>query len=262
MAINQTDIKKLFSRSAGQCNMCKRDVIEDEVVIGEMAHIIAKSSKGPRGDENTPRNDTYDNLILLCSIDHKKVDSLPLQYTEDWLRHTKSEHEADIAARINRTREYEHDLQSLNILFEFIPFLDLRGMAMDLPRKLSLRFDISEVFYNFRKGNPHAYPFWDKKLTKLWESFLLDANNIENFTLSNICGNEFYPLGEFGSDSICYNTYVGEDNGLFIVMNKRFLSEEQIGLVEQTVNPLVQNFINSHAELVDYIRYQFKEIKW
>ncbi|PSU19935.1 hypothetical protein CTM97_18530 [Photobacterium phosphoreum] len=262
MAINQMDIKKLFSYSAGQCNICKRNVIEDDVVIGEMAHIIAKSPKGPRGNGNTPRNDTYDNLILLCSIDHKKVDSRPSDYPEHCLRKIKSKHEADITARLNRNREYEQDLSSLNVLFEFIPFLNLREMAMDLPHKLSLDFDIPDVSFNFRKGNPQAYPFWDKKLTRLWETFLLDAEVIENFTLSNICGDKFYAFGEFRTDYTCYNTYVGDDQGNFVVINKRFLSHEQIDLVEQTMTPLVQNFIYSHRELVNYIRFQFKDIKW
>ncbi|HIF9405277.1 TPA: HNH endonuclease signature motif containing protein [Photobacterium damselae] len=262
MAINQIDIKKLFSRSAGQCNMCKRNVIEDEVVIGEMAHIIAKSSNGPRGNENTPRNDTYDNLILLCSIDHKKVDSQPLNYPEHWLRDIKSKHEADITARLNRNRDYEQDLNSLNILFQYIPFLDLIGMVMDLPHKLSINFEISDHFYNFRKGNPQAYPFWDKELTRLWEVFLSDAEVIENFILSNICGNKLYSFAQFDVNSTCYNTYVGDDNGIFVVMNKRFLSDEQIGVVEQAVRPLVQRFIYSHAELLKYIRFQFKDIKW
>ncbi|CAM4280626.1 HNH endonuclease signature motif containing protein [Vibrio neonatus] len=262
MAISQADIKKLFSRSAGQCNICKRNVIEDEVVIGEMAHIIAKSPKGPRGNENTPKNDTYDNLILLCSIDHKKVDSRPSDYSEHRLREIKSKHEADITTRLNRNRDYEQDLNSLNVLFEFIPFLELRGMAMDLPYKLSSDFDISDVFFNFRKGNPQAYPFWNKELTRLWETFLSNAVEIENFTLSNICGDKFYPFGKFGTDYTCYNTYVSDYNGNFVVMNKRFLSYEQIGLVEQTVSPLVQSFIYSHTALVDYIRFQFKDIKW
>jgi len=110
-----------------------------------MAHIIAKSSKGPRGDENQPRNDTYDNLILLCLIDHKKVDLQAMEYSVDWLRETKAKHEADIAERLNRSKEYEQDLGSLNALFEFIPFLALRGMAMELPYKLSLDFKIKGV---------------------------------------------------------------------------------------------------------------------
>ncbi|WP_428241164.1 hypothetical protein [Gynuella sp.] len=221
-----------------------------------------KSPKDPRGDENTPKNDTYDNLILLCSIDHKKVDSRPSDYPEHWLREIKSKHEADITARLNRNRGYEQDLNSLNALSEFIPFLDLRTMAMDLPHKLSLDFDISDVFSNFRKGNPQAYPFWDKELTRLWKTFLSDAEAIENFTSSNICGDKFDLLDEFETDHTCYNTYVGDDNGNFVVMNKRFLSYEQIDLVEQTVSPLLQSFIYSHTELVEYIRFQFKDIKW
>jgi len=262
VAINDVDIKKLFGLSAGQCNICKRSVIEGEVVVGEMAHIIAKSSKGPRGDGNNPRNDTYDNLILLCSIDHKKIDSRPMDYSVQCLLEIKAKHETDIADRLNRNNEYEQDLSSLNALFEFIPFLALRGMVMGLPYKLSLRFEISEPFNNFRKGNPQSHPFWNNELTQLWDSFLFSTNKLDSFIFSSICGEKIYSYGEFGSDCRNYDIYVGDDIGHFMFMNKRYLSQEQIGLVEQEVSPLVQNFIDHHTVLVQYIRYKFKDIKW
>lgn len=44
-----------------------------------MAHIIAKSENGPRGN-NLPEDNTYDNLILLCPNHHKTVDKNPLEY--------------------------------------------------------------------------------------------------------------------------------------------------------------------------------------
>ena len=262
MAINQMDLKKLFSLSAGKCNICNRSVIEDDVVIGEMAHIIAKSSNGPRGDKNNPRNDSYYNLILLCSIDHKKVDSRPQDYPKDYLLSIKSQHEADIAMRLNKSKEYEQDLNSLNTLFRYIPFNRLRGMAMELPHKLSLKFKVFEVFDNFRRGNPQLYPFWDKELTRLWETFLLASNGLENFIISNICKNRIYPFGNFSDDCLCFDAYLSDDSGQYMTMNKRNLTGDQVAVVEDNVNPLVQNFIYSHTELVNYIRYNFTDIKW
>jgi len=262
MAIKQTDIKKLFSRSAGQCNICKLDVAEGDVVIGQMAHMIAKSPRGPRGNENTHRNDLYDNLILLCPNHHIEVDSRPSAYPEHRLREIKSKHEADIAARLNRSQEYEQDLNSLNTLFKFIPFLRLGSLAMELPDKLSSDFEISETFNNFRKSNPQAYPFRDKELTRLWGSFISDADEIKKFTLSNVHGDKLYPFGEPRDKDGYHNVYVGDDNGRFIVMNKRFLQGKQRGLVEDTAHQLVQTFIYSHKELVDYILDHFKDIKW
>lgn len=262
MSINQIDLKKLFSLSAGQCNICKRNVIEDEVVIGEMAHIIAKSPTGPRGDINRVQDNSYDNLILLCSIDHKKVDSRPSNFPTEYLKSIKEQHEADIARRLNRTSEYDEDLRSLNLLFKYIPFLSLRGMVMNLPHKLSMEFEVVEVFENFLKGNPHSYPFWDNELTQLWKDFIFATDELDSFMGSDISGNQFYAFGRSFDVSNRVNIYVGDDYGRFIVMNKRFLTSEQIGLIEDKITPLVQSFIYSHTELVSYIRYNFRDIRW
>ena len=135
-------------------------------------------------------------------------------------------------------------------------------MVMELPCKLSVDFDICDVFYEFRKGNPQSYPFWDNELTQLWESFLSDANKIRDIVHGNICGNKFYLFGDFGSEFPTYNTYVGGESQPYLVMNKKYLSYEQIDLVLHTMNPLVQNFVYSHTDLVNYIRYNFKDIKW
>lgn len=43
-------IGRLFGAAAGRCSICRAVLFEDEVKIGQMAHIIAKSKNGPRGD--------------------------------------------------------------------------------------------------------------------------------------------------------------------------------------------------------------------
>lgn len=46
---------------------------DDPSVFGQEAHIISEAATGPRHAE-LPAYDVYDNLILLCSKDHKRVD--------------------------------------------------------------------------------------------------------------------------------------------------------------------------------------------
>ncbi|EOV0867787.1 HNH endonuclease signature motif containing protein [Vibrio parahaemolyticus] len=263
MATTQADIKKLFGLSAGQCNICKKSVIEDEVVIGEIAHIIAKSSNGPRGETNQPRDDSYENLILLCSKDHKIVDSQPLKYPADYLRNVKSQHEANIERRLNKNGKYEKDLKALNLLFEVIPILSLRNMAMYLPHKLPSKFAVTDAFEFFCRTHPHLYEFRDQELTRLWKAFMSTVEEIEDFTTSNISKDKIYPLGTFQDNQQCFNIYVPSDyyKG-FVVMNKRHLTVDQIAIVEETIAPLVQLFIFSHTALVDYIRYNFEDICW
>ena len=65
-----------------------------EAVVGDEAHIAARSLGGPRYGECPPGVvDSYENLILLCRVDHKKVDDQAQHYTTARLRQAKTEHE-------------------------------------------------------------------------------------------------------------------------------------------------------------------------
>lgn len=67
------------------------------VVLGEMAHIVAESPNGPRGDSplTTEQRNLYQNLILLCNQHHQLIDSdgVLATYTVARLTAMKEEHE-------------------------------------------------------------------------------------------------------------------------------------------------------------------------
>ena len=108
MAIDDIDIKRLWGLAAGRCAYpgCNLDCIQffeqgDPTIIGEMAHMIARSEKGPRG---RPRggSDTYENLILLCPTHHTTVDKAPGgTFPEEMLFQWKRDHEAVVAQALN-----------------------------------------------------------------------------------------------------------------------------------------------------------------
>jgi hypothetical protein len=61
-----------------------------------MAHVIAHSAKGPRGDGKGGDN-SYTNLILLCPTDHRHVDKAPDgEFPAELLHDWKATHEARI----------------------------------------------------------------------------------------------------------------------------------------------------------------------
>jgi hypothetical protein len=100
MAISDHDRKVLWARAHNSCAICKRILIADgttadrESIVGDEAHIVARSTIGPRGGVLTSDlTDSYDNLILLCKVDHKRVDDQSQGYTAEWLRAIKAEHE-------------------------------------------------------------------------------------------------------------------------------------------------------------------------
>jgi hypothetical protein len=107
MPISTPDVKRLWARSAGRCAYpgCGQDCVvlleadEGVAIIGEMAHMIARRSSGPRGDDGDGSN-AYDNLILLCPTHHRLVDKYPSNYPEARLREWKSAHESRVDAML------------------------------------------------------------------------------------------------------------------------------------------------------------------
>ena len=106
MTISLKTHKILWARSGGKCAICKNDLVidptdlnDDPSIVGEEAHIIARSESFTRGDYDSPspeERDHYLNLILLCKTHHKQVDDQPAEYTVEKLREIKARHEAAV----------------------------------------------------------------------------------------------------------------------------------------------------------------------
>jgi hypothetical protein len=91
-------IKRLFAKSGNKCAMpdCQAQLITDNgTVIGEICHIKAESPKGPRYDSKQTDEDRhgYVNLILMCPIHHKIIDTETRKYTTNKLLAIKNQHE-------------------------------------------------------------------------------------------------------------------------------------------------------------------------
>jgi hypothetical protein len=101
VAISDRDRKILWGRSGNRCTVCRRVLVVErtptdrEALVGEEAHIAARSPCGARYGECSPDMvDRYENLILLCSVDHKTIDDQQQYYTTGRLQQIKAEHEA------------------------------------------------------------------------------------------------------------------------------------------------------------------------
>lgn len=101
MAISDHDRRVLWARAHNRCAICRKVLVADasgagdrESVVGEEAHIVARSPSGPRG--GVPIDipiDSYYNLILLCRDDHRVVDDQVNEYPAERLRQLKAAHE-------------------------------------------------------------------------------------------------------------------------------------------------------------------------
>jgi hypothetical protein len=103
VAIQARELRILFQKSGNRCAFpgCRRVLTADgsppdrDVVLGDVAHIVAESINGPRGDSllSLMERNRYDNLILLCNLHHQLIDGQPQTYTIERLRGMKQEHE-------------------------------------------------------------------------------------------------------------------------------------------------------------------------
>lgn len=111
MSISLKTIKMLWGRSGNKCAICKDDLVvdpidtdDDESVIGEMAHIVARKENFTRGNYDNmsiTEKDKYSNLILLCQKHHKIIDDQPEYYTAEKLREIKKQHEEWVRSQLS-----------------------------------------------------------------------------------------------------------------------------------------------------------------
>lgn len=97
----------LIAAAAGRCERpdCPTgflwfDLADGKSVrLAEVAHIVAASDDGPRGDTQTPTEDLvgFANLILLCPTCHTAIDKAPAHFPTQLLLQWKRRHEERIA---------------------------------------------------------------------------------------------------------------------------------------------------------------------
>ena len=92
-------LRELYIFSGNMCAMpyCKSLLIDEYGTwIGEVAHIYAASNGGPRANSGLSSEDRRraNNLILVCSNCHTRIDSNATQYTAEMLVEIKEAHEA------------------------------------------------------------------------------------------------------------------------------------------------------------------------
>jgi hypothetical protein len=101
--------KILLARSGGICAFpgCGKALIEpgneqdQDAFIGEVAHIVADSRQGPRGDSDLTEEDRdkHSNLVLFCQNCHDRVDKQARTFSVPVLKRIKAEHEGRIASQ-------------------------------------------------------------------------------------------------------------------------------------------------------------------
>ncbi len=110
MGISDKDRKRLWARSGNRYAICRSPLVaastdlDPEAVVGDEAHIAARSPGGPRYATCAPADvDTDANLLLLCRTDHKKIDDQPRYYTPERLHQIKNAHQNWVETQLSAT---------------------------------------------------------------------------------------------------------------------------------------------------------------
>lgn len=132
MSISDKTKRRLWAKSGGFCNnpYCNADLFPflgsgKLTSIEELAHIIGKSKKGPRGSGflSFLDRDKYDNIILLCPTCHTLIDKNPIEFPKETLNKWKKEHENRINSSFQivtlETRMHLRDIINKYLLENF-----------------------------------------------------------------------------------------------------------------------------------------------
>jgi len=219
MSISDKDIKLLWGRAGGRCSYCNTDLTiklqgNNDIVIGEMAHVIAKRENGPRGSEEISNEvlNRYQNLILLCNNHHEMIDKAPQSFSVEQILEWKRNHEESI----RRSLEGEH-------------FSDKDKMFSVLKRLL---MENEDIFYQYgpesfvARRNPlsNVKAIWDiKKVTVLIPNNRRIINIIEN-NQTYFSDEEYYTFLKFKAHASSFesNTYERLDNDSVITFPIEF----------------------------------------
>lgn len=182
MGLSIKDQKILWGRAAGRCSFpnCGVELIVDKtkldpaVITGEMAHIIAKSKKGPRGeilniDENA--RDSYENAILLCERDHKIVDGQRNTYTIEVLQQMKEEHERLVKDNPHFRKVKICPIKWVVLIQQYQKTIDrtlvLQSLKPDLPYNNPVEFCVNPAVIGWKKTKQHQEAIWKKAISRL-----------------------------------------------------------------------------------------------
>lgn len=121
--VRNITVAKLWAKSAGRCEydgcnklLYKDDLTSKEINRSYVAHIVAASPDGPRGDEilSAKLVDDIDNIMLLCSDHHRLIDHEGLEdHPVERLQEMKKKHEN----RIRQLTEIDDSKISIPLLY-------------------------------------------------------------------------------------------------------------------------------------------------
>ncbi|MGH2447227.1 MAG: hypothetical protein ACRDFS_01275, partial [Chloroflexota bacterium] len=104
----EATVRRLYALSGNECAFpdCGLPVVDERtgVVVGQICHIAAANSDGPRFDPDMTDEErrAFENLVVMCSMHNKVVDTVPDEFPAERLRGIKRIHEARHSGQADR----------------------------------------------------------------------------------------------------------------------------------------------------------------
>lgn len=189
----------LYAKSAGRCEICNELIIKDKMTrkdinLAEKAHIYAFSKGGPRFKKDLFDKDNIDNLILVCSGCHGKIDKKEQlkYYTAEYLIDLKKQHEK----RVKQVTSFGNNRGTMvfkmiaNVNGEIIKLSDSDIVDAIMKEKMFFEEDPYEIDFTNTSGIYNKI-YWDSKkqdIDEMVEKFYrdLERSKIEHVSVFGI----------------------------------------------------------------------------
>lgn len=202
MAVSERNRLILWARAAGRCQYrgCNKLLIGDLIAkhdtlnTGYVAHNIAESPAGPRGDavKSPELADDVSNLLLLCDAHHRTVDrEARHEHPQEVLRAMKAEHEQ----RIKRVTAIDNSRATRVLLYGASIGAHGYPVSRDLARQALLsdfRYSDNtpiELAHSGSALSDHEADYWQTEAVRLRRQFqsrvlqLLEDGEVEHLSL-------------------------------------------------------------------------------
>ncbi len=130
MGAPDKDLKILWGKAAGRCAITRKKLVAEasdavpskNILLGEVCHIVAETSRGPRGTSVLTRaeRNRYPNLILLCHAEHERIDQDPTAWPIEKLHQIKADHELWVEEQLAESTNHEDEVYAnlVNLISE------------------------------------------------------------------------------------------------------------------------------------------------
>lgn len=142
--------------------------VDDAVVLGKVAHIVAHSDSGPRCDPTMSfdARREYPNLLLLCGTCHDLVDGQPNTFTVQQLQDWKQQHEMWVRDGL------AHEMPSVG----FAELEILTRALLNAPESPVVEFTVTDPALKMQRNG------LTQQIRHLLTMGLAKAKEVENFT--------------------------------------------------------------------------------